>query len=123
MAKQITNGDIVYFKKFQQSLRGSMPVNFSGMGVGLMLGHVPENGKDLTAGAAFRILGTCGFMKFDDVAEFLGEEQAKVCLEKFTDKYYGTKTATAPVDLEAVSAKADELSGRPKLIGINDDGN
>lgn len=85
----IKSGDIVYFKVFQKSLtKGSQQIPLQGYGVGLLLAHATDKDGDMQPSHIFKSLGICGLVTFDDIAEFLGEENAKVVIKKFEEKYY-----------------------------------
>ena len=103
------NGDIIYTKTFQKSLRGSMPHQFQGMAVCMLLGHVPTHGIDLSPHQVMRTLGTNGFILMDDIAEFLGEEQTEICIKKFEEKYW-------PKAAQVTEASEPEESKQPEEI-------
>lgn len=81
-------GDIVYSKVVQKTLKGAMPFQFQGMAACMLLGHVPGRGVELTENQVIKVLGGCGLVYLDDIADFLGEESAKIFIEKFDLKYY-----------------------------------
>ena len=83
------NGQIVYTKAFQKSLSGGhRPMSFPGHAVTMLLGHVPQGGADVSSIQVLRGLGQIGLIKLDDVAEFLGQEQAELCIKKLEEKYF-----------------------------------
>ncbi len=101
------NGDCVFFKEAKKTSRQNSPgVRFRGVGFGILLGHVPPFQKDPPAAELFRLMGTVGFMSFDDVGEFLGEEQAAACVKKFEEKYYVKNVIEAE---EAPTPQNDQL--------------
>jgi len=85
--KNFNPGDIVFFQSAKTS--SSMPgeFRFKGHGVGVFLGYVPPGVDDPPLDHLLRIMGGAGFLSFDDVKTFLGEEALKTVLEKFTLKY------------------------------------
>jgi hypothetical protein len=86
------NGDVVFFKNAKSgSARNAPEVQFKGMGFGVLLGHVPPFQKDPPPDQLLGMMGQIGFLSFDDVGEFLGNESGAACVAKFEDKYYGKK--------------------------------
>lgn len=84
------NGDVVFFKEARDgSGRKARTMKFKGHAFGVLLGHVPPFAKDPPPEHLLRLMGTIGFVSFDDVANFLGDEQAQKCVTMFEDKYYG----------------------------------
>ena len=84
------NGDVVFFKSAKKgSDRKALEGRFKGYGFGVLLGHVPPFQKDPPASELLRLMGSIGFISFDDVAEFFGNETGAQCVTKFEDKYYG----------------------------------
>lgn len=84
------NGDVVFFKKAKKdSRRKTGEVQFKGHGFGILLGHVPPFAKDPPPNELFKMIGSVGFLTFDDVGEFFGNEVGAECVKKFEDKYYG----------------------------------
>lgn len=89
-------GQVVFFKKSRAgSARKAPEVEYKGHGFGLMLGHVPPFQKDPPLEHILRILGSLGFLTFDDVGEFLGNEAGALVVKKYQEKYYGEATAEA----------------------------
>lgn len=83
-------GDAVFFEIAKPSSSRKAPkIKFQGHGFGILLGHVPPFQKDPPPEHLLRLMGTIGFMSFDDVANFLGDEMAAKCVKAFEDKYYG----------------------------------
>lgn len=86
----IKPGDIVFFRKAKRSSHRKSPeISFNGYGFAVMLGHVSLFQPDPPADHLLRLIGTIGFLSFDDVKNFLGDEAAASCVKKFEDKYYG----------------------------------
>lgn len=127
-------GDIVFFNKAKtKPVKSAREIKFTGHGFGIMLGMVPS--MCITPPPAhhiFKLLGTCGFLTFDDVAEFLGEDQAKLCIEKFEKKYYNEselKETPAPkAEPQEIKEESKILdpTGAPaktelKLVGVEDE--
>jgi hypothetical protein len=115
-------GDAVFFKKAKNGTkRSSVEIGFKGYGFGVFLGHVPPFQKDPPVEHLFRVLGTIGFLTFDNVAEFLGDEAAAKCVRLYEDKYYGKK-------MELVQKKQEDkqtemppevIPPTPQLIGMD----
>jgi len=86
-------GDVVFFTRCKKSVTpGTLEVAFKDAhGFGVILGMIPKHQKDPTAHAAMQCMGSVGYLAFDDIAEFLGEEQMKVCMTKFEEKYYAAE--------------------------------
>lgn len=85
-------GDVVYFKECKNSShRKAQGARFRGVGFGIFLGAVGPFEKDPKREDTIKLVGACGYLTFDDVADFLGDEAAKVCIEKFETKYYPPK--------------------------------
>jgi len=82
-------GDVVFFKESQASLsRNAHKVQFKGYGWGVLLGMVPGFLRvSPSPEIVFQAFGAIGLVSFDDVAEFLGEDQVKIVQEKFKVKY------------------------------------
>lgn len=87
--QEFRNGDLIYTGTFLRSTMGGFtPASFpDGLAVAVLIGKVPKRGPDLPKEQIFASLGSCGLITFDDVSEFLGEEQAKVCMDMFRQKY------------------------------------
>lgn len=83
-------GDVVYFKKMtREPQRRSPEMAFKGgHGFGVMLGIVPPGMPAPKESDLMMLMGQTGFISFDDVAAFLGEEVGKECIKKFEEKYY-----------------------------------
>lgn len=97
------NGDVVFFKKAKRSsARKAHEEEFKGHGFGVMLGHVPPFVKDPPPEHLIRLMGTIGFVSFDDVGRLLGDEQAKLLVQKYEDAYYGKKLEEAQLELPGV---------------------
>lgn len=85
-----TEGDVVFFKHAKKELgpTGTF-VEFKGHGFGVFLGHIPQDAPAPPLIYLFRKFSQMGFIKFDDIAEFLSPEQAKECVEACERKYFG----------------------------------
>jgi hypothetical protein len=85
----IKPGDVIYFKECSQEMAKAKLIGFKGgWGFAVMLGIVPPFGKPPIEAQLMALMGSAGYMAFDDVANFLGEEQAKLCVKMFEEKYY-----------------------------------
>lgn len=119
------SGDIVYFKEGKKgSSRKAHGARFKGHGIGVFLGHVGPFEKEPSADEAIKLIGACGYLSFDDVADFLGDEQAHICVKKYEERYYPVKESPSVKDTNGesvlVSANGQPLtrdeSETPKLI-------
>lgn len=83
-------GDLVFFKRARETgQRKSPEYEFKGYGFGIMLGALHPFQKDPPAAHILRMLGTVGFVSFDDVGELLGAEAGTKLVSLYEDKYYG----------------------------------
>lgn len=89
----LKTGDVVFFKKVTRSAQRRSPeIGFKGgSGFGVMLGIVPPQMQDPAEAQLMVLMGQAGYMAFDDVKAFLGEEALKTVMAKFQDKYYPKK--------------------------------
>jgi hypothetical protein len=109
------NGDVVFFKEAREgSGRKARTMKFKGHAFGVLLGHVPPFAKDPPPEHLLRLMGTIGFVSFDDVAAFLGDENAQKCVTMFEDKYYGKAAQDAAP--EVAPEEAAQPSG---LLGAD----
>ena len=105
-----SNGDVVFFKKAKKATkRNAMEVTFKGHAFGVMLGHVPPFAKDPTPDQLLRQMGAIGFMTFDDVAEFLGDDAGAKCVKMYEDKYYGKEAQEAADQIAAPPPETSRL--------------
>ena len=89
-------------------------------GFGILLGTVPMFGKEPSPVDLLKLMGTVGFLSFDNVAEFLGDEQAEICVKKFEDKFYGKVVETKPGDvLPDPENKEEPIIETHKLVGAD----
>ncbi len=82
-------GDLVYFKKAKISPHSKVNGNeyvFTGHGFGVLMGEVPL-GRMIRQEDVLALMGTVGYVRFDDVIEFLGAEIADTLITKFKAKY------------------------------------
>lgn len=103
------SGDIVYFKECRNGSRPkkSQGARFKGHGIGMFLGHVGPFEKDPSGEDCIKLVGACGFLTFDDVAEFLGDEQAKLCVDRYEKKYYTEKAPEVKSGSESILVSVD----------------
>jgi hypothetical protein len=124
------NGDVVFFKKAKDSSARRAPeVMFKGHGFGILLGHVPPFAKNPPAAFVIGQLGSIGYLSFDDVIEFLGQEAGATCVAKFEDKYMPKAADPNAPELPLAEQsmgpehdrREDEIVTPParKLVGIN----
>lgn len=85
------NGDLVFFKRARKTSGPNAPeIQFDGLGFGVLLGHQPPGVVgEPSRGHVIRLLGSVGFVSFDDVIELLTREQGELLVQKFLFKYYG----------------------------------
>lgn len=111
------NGDVVFFKKAKRGSGRKMPeVQFKGYGFGVMLGHVPPFAKDPPPEHLLRLMGTIGFISFDDLAEILGDEAAQKAVLAFEDKYYGKKIPLCECGKNDVTHELPKLDDTGKCV-------
>lgn len=92
-------GNAVFFKTSQDSAgRKAVKVQYKGYGYGIFLGHVPPFQKDPPVLVLRRQMGAIGYLTFDDVADFLGDESAAKCVATFEAKYYAPEVVTEPAN-------------------------
>lgn len=85
----IKNGQIVYFKRAKRTTARREPeIEFKGQGFGVFLGHVPPFAQEPQKTDLLRMMGTIGFMSFDDIGEFFGPLIGVEAVKKFENKYY-----------------------------------
>ena len=90
--RPIQNGDVIYFKDIKTGTRkNAIGARFKHFGWGLLLGAIPPFGKEPQLDDLIRSMGTIGYIAFDDVGEFLGDEMGAKALAAFEAKYYKTK--------------------------------
>lgn len=112
-------GDLIFFKKAKKEThRRAAEGAFKGHGFGVMLGHVPPFGKDPEPFMCVRLMGSIGYVSFDDIGEFLGNEIGAKVLAMFEAKYYAAEKA-----LEAAAEEPSKLilppeKETPKIINI-----
>lgn len=92
----LKSGDIVFFKKCTRSAKRRSPeIGFKGgNGFAIMLGIVPPFQKEPVESQVLALMGSVGFLSFDDVVNFLGEELGKECCQKFEEKYNSPSPAS-----------------------------
>jgi hypothetical protein len=101
-------GDVVFFSEARRSSRKkSEGVRTPGSFFGVLLGMVPRMMPDPPASHLMCLMGSAGFLSFDDVFEFLGPEQSGKLLSFWQRKYYGQEFPLA-------DAKATEHDGLTK---------
>lgn len=116
-------GDAVFFKKGKKDTkRKSIEGTFKGYGFGVFLGHVPPFQKDPPLEHLMRLMGTIGFLTFDDVGEFLGTEHAAKCVQMYEDKYYPkieVKKAEETTEEKQIEMPKELIPPTPTLIGMD----
>lgn len=104
-------GDVVFFKIVKKSSRHNKfkEIAFKGHGFGVLLGIVPPFAQDPPESHLMRLMGAAGYLSFDDVADFFGNEIGAQAVTKFEDKYYG-KVVEPEVGVDPGVPGADKTS-------------
>lgn len=111
------NGDVVFFQSAKtEPTRKAANISFKGHAFGILLGHVPPFAKAPPAEHMLRLMGTIGFISFDDVGEFFGNEIGADAVKKFEDKYYGKVVDPNAPELPLEPAKSDADGMEPGLV-------
>lgn len=117
MKLQPNAGDLLYFRiAKKESRRNAKEIKFKGHGFGVFLGHLPMYKPEPQPDDLFRMMGAIGFLTFDDVASFLGEEAAQKCVKAYEEKYYGPEAQARAQTIPDSPVDAPE---RPKLVDMN----
>lgn len=111
-------GELVFFDQLKKMPKPNAPrFGFQGgHGFGIFLGVVPPFRPIPPFQLVYRIIGECGLLKFDDVAEFLGEDMVKICIDKYHKKYYGFIPAD-PNQTNLPLASVTSIDGLPNPPG------
>lgn len=113
-APTLKPGQIVFFPVCKKTTKpAAQPAVFKGHGFGVFLGVVPHGIMEPTRQMMTPLMAAIGWISFDDVAEFLGEEQLKELITKFKERH------EAPPGEEASPIQLPPE--RPRIIGL--DGN
>lgn len=105
-------GDVVYFKTGRRGTKKrDAEVKWNGHGCGVLLCHVPPFEKEPPPEHLIRLIGSIGFISFDDIGEFFGDEVGKATVAKFELKYYGR--TGAPGELAKEPPKILGADGKP----------
>lgn len=95
-------GDIVFFREAKRSsARTSPEIRLKGHGFAVFLGHIMPFAPDPAASQLTRIMGTAGYVSFDDVKKMYGEEFFADFVKKFDEKFYqdsAEKQAELPLE-------------------------
>lgn len=116
----IKPGDVVYFHTVKEEpRRNAKDIRFvNGIyGFGLILGAHAPGMVPLTAEIFMTLMGQIGFLSYDNVNEFLGEEQMKICLTKFAEKYHPKELPLAPPESKLVLPVSTETLTEVEKIG------
>lgn len=90
-------GDVIYFKKCRKKPNTqNLEIQFKGFGIAMVLGEMPPNKKGLPQEHLMPMMGQAGFISFDDIGEFLGEDVLKTVIQKFEAKHSGEKLIQEP---------------------------
>lgn len=119
IAGSLKPGGVVFFNVCKKTTRpGSEPMVINGHGFGVFLGVVPNLAEEPTKEMLDPIMAGIGWVSFDHVAEFLGEEQIEILLTKFREKY-GLEEVLPGESVEAPPPPPKMLTmpERPALIG------
>lgn len=83
------SGDVLYFKRGKrQPLPNGPQIEFNGHACGIFLCEIPPFRRPPILLDFLRILGTVGYIRFEDLKEFYGEEFLQELSKKFVEKYY-----------------------------------
>jgi hypothetical protein len=88
---RLKQGDIAFFREIKlEPRRNAKDIKFTNgiFGFGLMLGAHAPGMAPLTENSFMTLMGQCGFLSFDNLKEFIGEEEMNICIKKFQDKYH-----------------------------------
>ncbi len=118
------NGDVVFFKRAKGSAHRRAPeAMFKGMGFGILLGHVPPFAQNPPAAYVIGQIGSIGYLSFDDVIEFLGDEAGATCVKKFEEKYLpkvDPAQASLPLDAAPPATPDDDEEAAPSgIVGLD----
>jgi hypothetical protein len=115
--KKLEPGTIVYFKRFKTSTKkGSLEIEVQGHCAGVVLGHVAPFVPDIPAEHALRIMGSAGFISFDDVIKFAGPEVGAHVVKRFKEVYHGVTENVA----EAIANDVvEETRGTSKILNAH----
>lgn len=86
----INLGDVVFFQQVRPSpTKNEKAIQFKSghWGFGVMLGIKPPFMATPKSEHLMALMGRAGYMAFDDIKNFLGEENMKICIQKFEEKY------------------------------------
>jgi hypothetical protein len=113
-------GDFLYFREAQTGIRKeSKRVKFAGHAFGMWVGVVPHFHKEPKDLDIFSMMGSLGWLTFDDVGEFLGPEAGNKVVEMYVKKYSAPPPPTieseraAGAIADAALVKAAELAEVP----------
>lgn len=105
-------GDVAFFKVARKGTKKTAPeCKFNGHAFGVILGIVPPFEKEPPAEHLLRLMGSIGFISFDDIGEIFGAEAGKKCIAAFEAKYYGR--TGAPGELPKELPKIVDANGQP----------
>jgi hypothetical protein len=113
-------GDLIYLREGMLEPQAKVKFDFAYQGVALLLGDVGPLGKEWTMNQVLKVMGSIGFCRFQDVLEFLGEKEQVIMLEKFAQKYWGTrekeKAQDAPSPIVGLSGQPINMEQQKKLL-------
>lgn len=100
-AGELRNGMLVFFDAVKKTAhRKGLKMQFrNGQGFGILLGVLPQFGKEPTRHQLVALMGSVGFVLLDDVADFLGDEQAQIFTDKFLAKYEEKQSAEPSIQM------------------------
>jgi len=120
----MNNGDVIYFKKAKEHpTRKSIELEFKGHAFGILLGHVPPFAQEPPKDHVVRLLGSIGYLSFDDVGEFLGNEVGADVVKKFEEKYYAQPTQQQELPLAPsglVDTSGAPIGAEPQTEAVTD---
>ena len=81
-------GDIAFFQKCSHSAAPNAGYfNFKGAGFGIFLGALPPNVKEPKEADILALMGAIGFVSFDDVSAFVGEEMMNKVIKGIEERH------------------------------------
>jgi hypothetical protein len=114
-SETISPGRVIYFPVCRTTSKPTAPMmTFNGIGFGVFLGVVPPRFPEPTPAMVPQLMATIGYVAFEDVIEFLGDDAFKTVEEKFRAKYEppaGEETAE--------SAEPPAMPEPPRLVGVD----
>lgn len=123
--RNLKAGDVIFFKECTREMkRDAMKIRFKGgTGFAVMLGVVPPNYPPPVEAHLMMLMGSAGYLSFDDVANFFGEAIGKECVKKFEEKYYPKSKLILPKEADPlpVPSKLSVVKPEPETTINNEE--